>query len=482
MTELLVCSNRGPYTYERPGERSGERSAGGFVGHRGGGGLIGAIAPVMEQLGGTWIASALGPVDRELARAQPEGRDEHGFRLQLLDIPEALHDLHYNVVSNEYLWFLFHYLLDTATEPSFGRSFARAWEAYEAVNRLYADAVAAAPGPGAVLVEDYHLMLVGEELRRRGERRPLCYFHHTPWCEPDYLSILPEGLVGRILTGLLAYDAVGFHSHRWARSFLACCRRFLPDARVGDDVVSWRGRSTRVTTAPVPVDADRLSEQAGTEQTLGWLDWVKRVRGDRRLLIRVDRMDLSKNSLRGFLAFEELLERRPELARDTLFLALQYPSRLGVERYRRYFAQCLDVVARVNERFAAAAPGDEGPLGLHFQDEFSRSLAAMRIHDAILVNSTYDGMNLVAKESAAVNERDGVIILSRNTGAFEEIGSAVEDVNPFDVTGTADAMERAIELPVAERRQRAADARHLSVRTTPQDWARTRLAAAGISL
>lgn len=473
--DLIVCSHRGPYAYTR--------TARGLVGRRGGGGLIGAIAPVMDSFGGTWIAAAMSPEDREVAHAEPGGRQEEGFRLRLLDLPEDVHSLHYDTVSNEYLWFFFHYLFDVPFRPAFDASFARAWDAYREINRRYAEAIRDAGPSDAVLVEDYHLMLVGAELRRRSRRRaPLLYFHHTPWCEPDYFSLLPDAVTREILGSLCAYDVVGFHARRWADAFLACCQRLVPGARVNDDVVSHRGRETRVIVAPVPIDADNLKEQASSPRAERWMEWLEEMARGRRLLVRVDRIDLSKNALRGYLAFEALLERRPELAEDTVFLALQYPSRMKVDKYRRYLAECMSVVRRVNERFAERAPGDEGPLGLHMKDDFSRSLAAMRSYDAMIVNPVFDGLNMVSKEGGAINERDGVVILSRNAGAFEEIGSATLNVNPFDILETSEAIEQALEMPGAERARRARRLARLATATGPEDWARIRLGAAGISL
>ena len=472
--ELLAASHRGRYTYRRRGKR--------LVGVRGGGGLINAVGAALERTGGTWIAAASSPGDHELARTEPAGRQEDGFVLRLLDLPSETHRLHYEVVSNEYLWFLLHYLFDVHTQPRFDAAFARAWDAYGEINRMYAEALAKAGKADAILIEDYHLMLVGAELRRLRRHRgtPLLYFQHTPWCEPDYFGLLPTQVGVEILAGLLAHDVVGFHARRWADAFLACCDRHLPKASVDAGSVTYRGRTTQVIVAPVPLDAEGVRAEAASAQTEAWMSHIAEERGDRTLLVRVDRLDLSKNALRGFLAFEELLERRPDLAGDVWFLALVYPSRLTVDRYRRYFGDCLEVVERINERFGAGAPGDEGPLGLHFEDDHPRSLAAMRSSDVLLVNPVFDGLNLVAKEGAAINERNGSLILSRNAGVFEELGAAALAVNPFDVTATADAIEQAIDMPTTERKRRASRLRRLATKTAPEDWVRVRLGAAGL--
>ena len=465
---LLVCSNRGPFTYEG--------SADAPTGKRGGGGLIGAIAPVLHGTGGTWIAAPLSDTDRDLATSA-RAPEQDGFTLRFVDVPKDLHHLHYDVMSNEVLWFLFHYLFDVPHSPTFDGDFERAWDGYRRANELFAEVVVATPSDG-VLVQDYHLMLVGAAVRARSRaKRPLLYFHHTPWCEPDAYGILPDDVGRTLLEGLLAYDVVGFHAERWARAFGACCERFLRGAVFDGSGVTWKRRTTRVVVAPVPVDAARLRAEAAEPDVESWVASHDALREGRKLLLRVDRIDLSKNPLRGFLAFEHLLERRPELVNEVLFLALLYPSRLSVERYQTYFSECLGVVRRINEAWDEKVKSDVGPVQLLFEDDFHRSLGAMRLYDALLVNPVFDGLNLVRKEGAVVNERDGSVILSRNAGAFEEIGTAVVPVQPFDVPGTADAIEAALEMTGAEREKRARKLVKLATRSTPREWLETQLNA-----
>ncbi|HVE91786.1 MAG TPA: trehalose-6-phosphate synthase [Actinomycetota bacterium] len=473
MPDLVVCSHRGPLQHRRVRGR--------VVAGRGGGGLIGAVRPLMESSGGTWIAAALTPADREVAARNPAGSETGGFRLRLLDLPEDVHALHYDLMSNEYLWFAFHYLFDTPNSPVFDTRFARAWDAYRQVGAIYARAVAEAAPCAAVWVHDYHLMTLGHELRALGEpSAPLLYFHHTPWPEPDYLSIFPAPVAGELVRGLLSYDVVAFHSRRWASAFVRCCEAMVPGAQVDAGGVTFQGRRTAVLVAPAPLDAPSVLEASKSPAVQSWTERLEAERDGRRVLARVDRIDLSKNSLRGFLAFEALLERRPELASSVWFLAMQYPSRLKVSSYRRYLNACMKVVRRINDRHAGAGPGGEGPVGWYFQDDFERSLAGMRIYDAMLVNPVFDGLNLVAKEGPVVNERNGTLILSTNAGVVEEIGEAAIRVNPFDVTGTCDAIEQALEMTPQDRANTATKLRALATATTPQQWGACQLKAAGV--
>ncbi len=467
--QLLVCSNRGPFAYEG--------SADAPIAKRGGGGLIGAIAPVLQGTGATWIAAPLSDTDRELAARGVTG-ERDGVTLRFVDVPEDLHHLHYEVMSNEILWFVFHYLFDVPHDPTFDGAFDRAWDGYRRVNELFAEAAIATPS-SAVLVQDYHLILTGSILRTRSRaRRPLLYFHHTPWCEPDAFGMLPDHVARTLLEAMLAYDVVGFHAQRWANAFRACCERFIRGASAGPNEVTWKRRTTKVLVAPVPIDVARLRAEAAEPDVQSWVDSHDALREGRKLLLRVDRIDLSKNPLRGFLAFEQLLERRPELVNEVLFLALLYPSRLSVERYQNYFSECLGVVRRINERWDTKVKSDVGPVHLLFEDDFHRSLGAMRLYDALLVNPVFDGLNLVSKEGPVVNDRAGSVILSRNAGAFEEIGSGVVPVHPFDVPGTAHAIETALDLSGAEREKRARKLVRLAMRSTPREWLQLQLDAA----
>ena len=466
MPELVVCSNRGAYSYVRTNGQIESR--------RGGGGLIAAITPVLEATGGTWIAAALSDTDREVARSNPDGREERHFRSLVLDLPPEVHAAHYEIVSNEYLWFLFHYLFEETAEPVFDSTFEQAWDAYVEVNRRFADAVTRTSAE-AVLIDDYHLLLVGRMLSEDGDKRPRSYFHHTPWCEARYFAHLPDALTAEILTSMLAYDAVGFHARRWADAFLECCDQLVPDAEVFGDRVDYADRSVNVLVAPVPLDLKRLEADLASPRTQRWLEEHEQIRKDRQLIVRVDRTDISKNPLRGFLAFEQLLARRPELGSQVHFLAQMYPSRQSVAVYQRYFAECATVAGRIAEKFPDA-------IELHNEDDFYKSLAALELYDVLLVNPVIDGLNLVAKEGAVANKRAGSIVLSRNAGVYEQIGQATIGIDPFDITGTADAIEQALVMPEAERVSIAHTLRDLAARGTPREWVGARLRAAGVSI
>jgi trehalose 6-phosphate synthase len=469
-SRVLVASNRGPVSHEI-GE-DGE-----LIAKRGSGGLVTALVSAVDETGGEWVAAAMTDGDGRVADEAPGGRVEVElagvkYRLRLLSFPAQRYDHFYNAISNSLLWFLHHYLWDLPRSPGLDSSTPSAWRAYRDVNRAFARALAEDAEEGSsVLVQDYHLSLVPSELRALKPEARIGYFHHIPFAGPDYLRLLPNPMPAQLLSGLLGADVVGFQTERWAESFLASCT-LLPGAEVLERMVRYRGREVRVGVYPIGIDAPSLREEAGGPEVRRLRRELERRRGDRRLVLRVDRAELSKNILRGFQAFGELLRRHPEWRRRVLFLALLHPSRRSIAEYRAYTEECLAVAERINAEFRE--PGWM-PIQVEVQDDFGQVLAAYTLYDVLVVNTLYDGMNLVAKEGPLLNRRDGVLILSRNAGAFAELGEQSVPVDPIDVSGTAEAMHRALSLEPDERTARARTLRKLAAARTPARWAEEQL-------
>jgi len=320
-----------------------------------------------------------------------------------------------------------------------------------------------APQGAAVLVQDYHLGLLGLGLAERRPDLAAVHFSHTPFATPTWLRVLPDHIAAEVLSGLAAHRACGFHSARWAGDFGACCREVL-------------ALSPRTFVSPLPADADDVRAAAGSAACHAALAEIDEQVGDRLVVARVDRIELSKNLLRGFLAFDDLLERQPSWRERAVFVASVYPSRTGVPAYVQYQQEVEALVARINERWATP---NWTPIVYDTRDDYPRSVAVLRRADVLLVNPIRDGLNLVAKEGAIVNERGAVICLSREAGVWDEIGEAALPVPPFDVAGTADALDQALRMPADERTARAARLRELSVARRPRDWLADQLAAAG---
>lgn len=447
-------SNRGPLSF-RPGDD------GGLVAKRGAGGLVSGIGPLVAGTDTLWVAAAMSDGDRAAARAGVV--DAEDFRVRLLAVDPDTYRLAYDVVSNQVLWFVHHGLYDLPREPAFGLDLREAWQAYRAVNDAFADAVAeTAPDGAAVLVQDYHLGLLGLRLAERRPDLDAVHFSHTPFATPTWLRVLPDQIAGEVVSGLAAHRACGFHTQRWAADFSACCH----------DVLAL---TPRTFVSPLPADADDVRRTAAGPACDAALAEIDEQVGDRAVLARVDRIELSKNLLRGFLAYDDLLARVPQWRERTVFVASVYPSRTGVPAYIEYQQDVEALVERINERWATP---DWTPILYDTRDDYPRSVAVLRRADVLLVNPIRDGLNLVAKEGGIVNERHAVLCLSREAGVWDEIGEAALPVPPFDVAGTSDTLDRALRMPAAERVARARRLRELSTARRPADWLTDQLDAA----
>jgi trehalose 6-phosphate synthase len=385
-----------------------------------------------------------------------------GFRVRTLALDPDDQRLAYDEVCNATLWFVHHGLYALAREPSFDPAWWHAWGAYERVNAAFARAVMeVAPEGATVLVQDYHLSLVGPHLRaERPDLRPV-HFSHTPFAGPDGLRVMPPVPRRALLEGMAAHDACGFHTRRWAEAFEASC-----DA---DGVAR-----PRTFVSPLAPDPDDIASTAGSRPCLDAVARLDKALGDRLLITRVDRIELSKNLLRGFAAFDLLLERHPELRSRVVFGAFGYPSREGVRAYAEYRAAVEAEVARVNRRWGTA---DWVPVLYDDSDDYPRSVAGLRRADVVLVNPIRDGLNLVAKEGPLVNDRDAVLLLSTEAGAWDELAGAAWPVHPFDIVGTADALHRALTLGPQERAEHATAVRAIAAGRTAKDWLADQVAA-----
>ena len=452
--KLIVVSNRGPASYERAA--NGTR-----VARRGGGGLVTALRGFLDRHDVTWIASAMTDEDRVVASDNDfeafdeTSREGSPFRLRLVVHASQAYDWFYNVVSNPTLWFIQHYLWDLKDEPSLDDGLHRAWtEGYEVVNRTFSAAVLAElelEPTASVFFHDYHLYLAPQFVREARPEATLQHFVHIPWAQADYWHVLPLQMRRQIHEGILANDVVGFHTSRWSRSFLRCCEDFV-GAKCDDvsSTVEHAARRVRVTANPISVDVREFDALAASEAVLAAERELEKSRPE-KLILRVDRTDPSKNVVRGFRAFELYLYEHPEMRERVGMLALLDPSRQDIPEYAEYLGAIQREARRVNDRYAR---GGWMPIDLRIEDDFAASVAAYKQYDVLLVNAVFDGLNLIAKEAPLVNTRDGVLVLSENAGAHDELGDYALTINPFDVAGQARALHTALELNAEERRRR----------------------------
>lgn len=455
---IILVSNRGPVGFIDDG-------VGGTDTVRSGGGLVTALSGLVDLVPAVWISAAIENGDARMAARSggeflvPEAGTDTRGRFVVVD-PEV-YDRYYNVVANPMLWFIQHYLWDLSNVPDIRAEELAAWtDGYLETNRLFAQAVigALADHPhSVVMLHDYHLYTAPEDIREAVPDAFLHFFVHIPWPQPDYWRVLPPHIREAVLQGLLACDIVAFHTQRYARNFLLSCEDLLGlEVDYRALTVMYRGRRIRVRHYPISIDAKGFIKLAASEAVAAE-EAVFLRRRRKHLVVRVDRTDLSKNILRGFTAFDIFLDRYPEFREEITFFALLQPSRQDVPEYVEYVDRITDIVSRINTKHGNT---DWMPIDLRFESNLPLAVAAYKHFDVMLVNSIFDGMNLVAKEAALVNARDGVLILSENVGAFEEIGAFAIGVNPFDVEAQAQALFEALTMPPAERQARAAAIRH----------------------
>lgn len=471
---LILVSNRGPVGFI-------EDPAGGVEAIRSGGGLVTALTGLIDIVPALWISAAIEGGDFRVAADAdgpfpiPGSGTSTSGRFVVMD-PEV-YERYYNVVANPMLWFIQHYLWDLSNVPDIREEELRAWsDGYLVANDLFADAVVEAlrDNPGAVvMLHDYHLYTAPARIRMHAPDAFLHFFVHIPWPQPDYWRVLPPAIRDAVLDGLLSNDIVAFHTQRYARNFLLTCEDLMGlEVDYGALTVSYRGRTVAVRHYPISIDADGFTEMATSESVRGEeATFLRRRR--RHLVVRVDRTDLSKNILRGFTAFDTFLDRHPEFREDITFFAMLQPSRQDVPEYVEYVERITTLVSRINTKHGNT---DWMPIDLRFESNLPLAITAYKHFDVMMVNSIFDGMNLVAKESMLVNERDGVLILSENVGAFEEIGQYSLAVNPFDIEAQADALHQALTMPHAERRARADATRAVINENDIAKWLQTQMA------
>jgi trehalose 6-phosphate synthase len=418
---------------------------------------VSALTPLVQAVPEkiTWVAAALTDDDRAAAAAG--AADVEGMTLDLLDVDPAMGRLYYDVVSNATLWFLHHGLFDLPRRPRFDHHWWEAWDAFVEVNRLFAGRAAADAAEGdVVLVQDYQLCLVPGVLRTARPDLRIVHFSHTPFCEPGSIGVLPDSVATTLCSSMAAVPC-GFHTNRWADAYEGCVRNVLgPDA-------PFAGRFA----APLAPDAPALRAVAEGEGARAAADELDELVGDRALLLRIDRIDPSKNVVRGFFAYDRMLEEHPEWRGRVVFVAMLNASREGLAEYAAYRQEVAQAVERVNRRWSTPS---WQPVVLDERDDFARSIAGLGRYDVLLVNPLKDGMNLVAKEGPLLNRRDGVVCLSPEAGAYDELHRAVLRTHPYDVEQAAGALHRALSMPAAERAEMAARLRAIAGARTPLDW------------
>ncbi len=467
---IILASNRGPLEYH-----SGED--GSLIASSGNGGVATALTSLVPLGDFVWVASAMTDGDRKMARrgrSPVEVGDGHCYQ-RFVAVPRSTYHLYYGVFSNPVLWFLQHSIWETLNRPRLEQQMRRAWEqGYLPANRAFARAIVEElgndPSSAYVMVQDYHLYMCPAYVREMAPDVLLQHFIHIPWPAAGVWEQIQREFVQGICRSLLCTDLIGFQTEVSARNFLLTCRRFLPDVTVdaADQTVDSRGRRTEVRVYPVSVDVERLLHQT---RSLDFARHRKRVssRTCKYTIVKVDRVDPSKNVIAGLDAFDLLLRRHPELLGDVKLLAFLVPSRGGVPEFRRHARRVSQRIGQINRLYGRS--GWE-PIEVFGENNYVQALAGMSLYDVLLVNSLADGMNLVSKEGPIVNEREGVLILSTEVGAYAELREDALSVAPTDIESTADALWRGLTMPEDEKRRRARHLRQVIARQDLRVWLR----------
>jgi trehalose 6-phosphate synthase len=468
--DLIIAANRAPVIFETTQD-------GNLRFQQGGGGLATALLGLCQQTNATWIACERTEADADWRAGNMAPGKDNNYWVQFIAPEASVYEGYYNVIANPLLWFLQHSMWDVPRAPVIERSTWEAWEnGYVAVNRRFAETIAIhvriLSRPVLVMLQDYHLYLVARFLRqslRPRERPTVSHFVHIPWPGPEYWRILPLAMRHAILDGLCAVDLLGFQTREDGLNFLRTCESHLPRSRVNykRGRVWYRNHATHVRDFPISIDVASLRELAGSPEVAEHYADIQDKVGDLQVIVRNDRIEPSKNIVRGFLAFEEMLECYPEHHGKVKFLAILVPSRLGVDEYQDYLDELMAGAGRINAQYGSS---EWEPVRMLVGESYERAVAAMQRYDVLLVNSIADGMNLVAKEGPVVNQRNGVLILSELTGARQQLQSGAIIISPCDVYATAEALHQALVMPLDERRERAERLRWRVEQEDIYDW------------
>ncbi len=433
-SRLIIASNRGPVEYYLSQDKVLKH-------RRGAGGMVTALIDAGNRMEVTWVAAAMTEGDRIAAK---EAQQQNGgalisplqaqkMQLRYVVVSKSAYRKHYEGFSNQVLWFLQHYLYNPTEDSALTKRIQDAWtNGYCVANQAIADAViveiAREDSSAVVMLHDYHLYLAPAMIRKEYPSVIMQQFIHIPWPDIRCWHFLPSNITHAIYSGLVGNDIIGFQTERDARNFLDGARTLLEGAVVDfeEGAIWWQGRRTQVRAYPISISITEERRIVGSAAGKRASEKIEPLLGEKTIM-RVDRIEPTKNILRGFQAYAEMLDEHPELLGQVKFLAF-----------------------RENDR--------------------TRALAAMQWYDVLLVNPIIDGMNLVAKEGPVVNQSNGVLVLSRTAGAFQQLGKASIPTSPTNVTETAHALYKALMLPDEERVVKAKMARQAVERYDLNTW------------
>jgi trehalose 6-phosphate synthase len=473
-SRLIIASNRGPVEHYSSQDKVLKQ-------RRGDGGMVTALIGAANRMEVTWVAMAMTEGDRIALREARQNNNgllqsplnSHKMDLRYVAIPKVAYRKHYEQICNSLLWFLQHYLYDPTDDSTSAGQIQDAWEkGYYVANQAIADAVnieiEREDTTPIVMLHDYHLYLAPAMIRQRHPTIIMQQFIHIPWPDIRCWLFLPSNIAQAIYSGMAGNDIIGFQTERDARNFLEGARTLLDGAVVDfeEGAVWWQGHRTRARAYPISISVTEELELVHSRAGKRAAQKILPLLGEKTIM-RVDRIEPTKNIVRGFQAYAQMLDEHPELRGKVKFLAFLVPSRESLAEYKRYNAEVIKIIEETNHRYGT----DEWtPIQAFFGNDRTQALAAMQYYDALLVNPIIDGMNLVAKEGPVVNHHNGIVVLSRTAGAFQQLSKASIPISPIDVPETAQALYKALTMPPDERRIKAVLARQIVERQDLSAW------------
>ena len=470
---IVIVANRGPNDFVW--------QDGAWVIRPATGGLVSMVTPLARRSSVAWFCCVSEPPDAQQARQglYTTASDQTDPRLHVVPVPVPAdtYQAYYGRISNEVLWMLQHHVIGSGGFEYLDHERHHAWGRYLEANARLAAAIARSRRtPDAFLIHDYHLYPLPGLLRGTFPQTPILHFTHIPFPDPPVLRLIPDSWRQSILRGMLGADVIGLQTPMDVRSFLACSAEFLDvaiDTELGAVELNDH-RKVAVRAYPASVDPRALRRTIRSPEVAAAHERLASELNSHKSIIRVDRLDPSKNQQVGFMAFARLLEMRPDLCGRVRFLAFMVPSRTDLSVYRAYRDTVYRTIDEVNARFGEACGGP--PIRTFYTNDREQALAAMQRCDVLLINSLQDGMNLVAKEWAVVADEPGVLVVSETAGVAADAEDSALLISPLDIEGTARALADALDMPPAERRARHIRFLDRVMRWTARDWLNAQLA------
>ncbi|MGD9341825.1 MAG: trehalose-6-phosphate synthase [Chromatiales bacterium] len=426
------------------------------------GGLAVGLQGALKEAKGLWFGWSGELTGTE--SGQPEVVRRGGVTYATIDINEKDYRGYYEGFSNNILWPLFHY------QPAFLRYRRRYFEAYNRVNDLFAKRLQPLLEPDDLLwIHDYQLIPLGAALRRLGVDLPIGFFLHIPFPAYDLLRVLP--VAKELFQSLCVYDLVGFQTEMDRAAFLENARMGLGAATEDDQTLQLGEHRVATGVFPIGIDVDEVEHQSRLGQGVKAAHRLTSSLHGSKLIIGADRLDYSKGLLERLRAYQRLLARYPDVHGQVVFLQIAQPSRTMMISYQEITRNLQKILGRINARYTHY---DWVPIRYMEQSVGRQTLMGFfRVSHVGLVTPLRDGMNLVAKEYLAAQDPDdpGALVLSSLAGAAQELDSALI-INPYDQDAVADAMQKAINMPLAERRERHSAALAVLRRNDIHAWRR----------